>query len=80
MRVTVRVIDINRRTPVRGAFVDFGGATGYTDARGEVTFDATVGTYPLRVLHRDYTPYSTVITVRRAGVIEVELVPQVRIL
>jgi len=76
-----RVIDINTRLGVGGAFVDLDGYTAWTNTRGEFALRVPAGSYVLRVTHRDYTPYKVRLLVDRDIVLEdIPLVPVVPIL
>jgi hypothetical protein len=78
---TVRVLDYNTAKPLVGCFVDLGGFTAYTDWKGEAVLTVPSEPLPLKVLHRDYSPYSySLATLLQDSTVEVRLVPLVSIL
>jgi hypothetical protein len=80
-KAKVRVLDYNTAKPLLNAFVDLGGFTGYTDWRGEITLTVPSEPLPLKVLHRDYSPYSySLATLLQDSTVEVRLIPLVSIL
>lgn len=78
---TVRVLDYNTGNPISNSFVDLGGFTGYTDWKGEVVLEIPSETLILKILHKDYSPYSySFLTLSQDSTVEVRLIPLVSIL
>lgn len=81
MRIVVRAVDVNTGEAIVDAVVNLGGATGTTNWNGEAQFQADPGTYSLRILHGEYTPYKSArVKMMEAGTYEVEMVPRVGLL
>lgn len=57
-----RVYESTSGRPIEGVFVSLGGQYGgATDANGNFSIDAPIGSYTLTMTHRDFAPYSTMI-------------------
>ena len=78
---TVRVLDYNTGKPISNCFVDLGGFTGYTDWKGELDLNIPPTVLNLKILHKDYSPYSYPLSaLAQDSVVEVKLIPLVRML
>jgi len=79
--LTVIVRDLNTKRGVQGAFIDFEGYTAITDYQGQAVLTVPAKTYTLRITHRNYTPYVSMLTVSYDGTVgPIDLVPAVTIL
>jgi hypothetical protein len=79
--VKIVVRDYNTKRPISNASVSMGSASGITDTKGEVNFDASSGAFNIRVTSDKYSAVTTIQTVdETGGVITVDLVPLVNAL
>lgn len=80
-KLTVIVRDYNTKRGVQGAFIDFEGYTAITDHDGQAILTVPAKTYRLRIMHRSYTPYTSLLTVSYDGTVgPIDLIPAVTIL
>jgi hypothetical protein len=72
----VKVIDYNTGAPIEGAYVYLNGYTGFTGKDGIAVIDVPLGTYELRVTHRDYDPLATKVSIStKEALVTVKLIP-----